>query len=256
MTSATTESPNPLENKISMPSVWLERFLAKIDRKHPSGCWIWTAFRTKHGYGKYKFGSRYTSPHMAHRLCYELCFGALDPMLHLHHKCCNPPCCNPAHLEPLTPKEHVHKTPNNIAKICAEKTHCGNWHPYNAENTILTKGGKRRCRICEQEWQRKKHAKFRAANPLPPHEEQMHCWQGHPLSGENLYILKTKTGCGYQRQCRTCQKERNRLRGTPPIDNAKTRVKAKIKRGCYDFTGMETQAYELLKAAGSLIEPT
>lgn len=42
-----------------------------------------------------------------HRFVYETLVGPIPKRHHLHHLCETPGCCNPDHLEPLTPREHA-----------------------------------------------------------------------------------------------------------------------------------------------------
>jgi HNH endonuclease/Helix-turn-helix domain len=57
------------------------------------GCWEWTGIRTVAGYGRCgKGGVR------AHRVSYELTYGPIPDMMHVLHRCDNPPCVNPNHL--------------------------------------------------------------------------------------------------------------------------------------------------------------
>lgn len=82
-----------------------ERFWARVDRSAgPDACWPWTLGRQAAGYGKCKRDGRTV---LAHRLAYELVHGAVPAGLIVRHRCDNPPCCNPAHLESGTPKDNT-----------------------------------------------------------------------------------------------------------------------------------------------------
>lgn len=68
-----------------------------------SGCWIWdgSAYTTKEG-PRLRWGDE-----LAYRKLYKRRIGPIPDGCHLHHRCENPMCVNPAHLEPLTPAEHA-----------------------------------------------------------------------------------------------------------------------------------------------------
>lgn len=75
-----------------------DRFWPKVDKSAgPDACWIWTASRTAFGYGRILVSPKYVTH--AQRVAYELCIGPIPAGLIVRHKCDNPPCCNPAHLE-------------------------------------------------------------------------------------------------------------------------------------------------------------
>jgi hypothetical protein len=64
------------------------------------GCWEWSGFTDENGYGRV---SAYTDddrwvPHLAHRISWELHFGAIPDGLFVLHRCDNPPCSRPDHL--------------------------------------------------------------------------------------------------------------------------------------------------------------
>lgn len=74
-----------------------ERFWAKVEKRGPDECWLWTACRYREGYGK--FGQ--SNPDFywySHRLAWTLTNGTIPNGLEVCHRCDNPPCCNPAHL--------------------------------------------------------------------------------------------------------------------------------------------------------------
>lgn len=77
----------------------IDRFLAKVDkRSSPHGCWIWTASKNEHGYGK--FGFR-TGIIKAPRMSWAVFVGVIPSGIHVLHNCPggdNPSCVNPDHL--------------------------------------------------------------------------------------------------------------------------------------------------------------
>lgn len=71
-----------------------ERFWEKV--KKTDGCWEWTGYRTRKGYGEVYIrgeGSR-----RAHRVSYQLHHGTVPKSMQILHRCDNPPCVNPDHL--------------------------------------------------------------------------------------------------------------------------------------------------------------
>jgi hypothetical protein len=113
-------------------------------------CWLWTGYKTRHGYGKMRFRKR---GYWAHRFMYELLRGPIADGLLCHHVCENPSCVNPKHLALLTPREHSeaheHRSARKAARARGERTHCPHGHPFDEANTRWTKDGHgRRCRAC------------------------------------------------------------------------------------------------------------
>lgn len=85
-----------------------ERFHEKVDRSGgPDACWPWTAYRRVHGYGEIGAGGRRGRILKAHRVAYELENGPIPDGMVVRHKCDNPPCCNPAHLELGTQQDNI-----------------------------------------------------------------------------------------------------------------------------------------------------
>jgi hypothetical protein len=71
-----------------------ELFWPKVDKS--GDCWIWTAYRTKQGYGRLKVKTVHQK--LAHRLAWEFAKGPVPDGLFVLHRCDNPPCVNPDHL--------------------------------------------------------------------------------------------------------------------------------------------------------------
>jgi hypothetical protein len=75
----------------------LSRFHEKVKRAGPNDCWLWQAMANRGGYGRFKIAA-YTSV-TAHRLAWVAANMREPGGLIIRHKCVNPPCCNPRHLE-------------------------------------------------------------------------------------------------------------------------------------------------------------
>jgi len=71
-----------------------------------AGCWIWMGKVNKFGYGSLYWQGR---ERIAHRLLYETVRGPVAAGLQLDHLCRVRCCVNPAHLEPVTPRENVRR---------------------------------------------------------------------------------------------------------------------------------------------------
>lgn len=136
----------------------VERIKPKI-RVEPNGCWVFTGALTKHGYGHVRVGRRGEGMISTHRAMYLHAVGPVPDGFQLDHLCRNRACCNPDHLEPVTPGENIRR--GETAKRMLEKTHCPAGHPYSGENLVLSKKGHRVCRACRNRRARefRKHKK-------------------------------------------------------------------------------------------------
>ena len=74
----------------------IDRISSKF-RVTPS-CWTWTA-STKNGYGCISSGGKGSPTLYAHRMAYEQWIGDIPPGKLVRHRCDNPLCINPDHLE-------------------------------------------------------------------------------------------------------------------------------------------------------------
>ncbi len=127
----------------------------------PDSCWNWKLSTSRDGYGQVSKDSIMMS---AHRVAFLLHNGYLPPRVRgnkqiVMHTCDNKICCNPAHLKEGTSSENnidayrrglkVGFSPNSL------KTHCDHGHPFNEENTYITKDGSRMCKVCRRDRMRK-----------------------------------------------------------------------------------------------------
>lgn len=126
-------------------------FWSRADRSNgPDACWPWIAAVDSCGYGRVKVAQRDLK---AHRVAYEFAVGPIPDGLTIDHLCRNKPCVNPAHLEPVTWRENLHR-----AGRMGDETHCLNGHEFTPENTRIRHGRdgrtSRRCRVCTRRWNR------------------------------------------------------------------------------------------------------
>ena len=152
----------------------LARFKANI-RVTTDGCWLWTGKTDTSGYGRWTPvpGQRRYQAHIWSYLVHRGT-AAYDPDMqvdHLCHRvaieagtckggvCQHRLCCNPAHLELVTPSENTRRQDHAERR----KQQCPKGHPYDYENTI-NRNGRRYCRRCEAERKRVARAKAKGTD--------------------------------------------------------------------------------------------
>lgn len=88
------------------PAEISERFWPKVDRRSENECWHWKGSLSR-GYGQMSASRRGLAPLRAHRVAYELANGPISDGLVVRHKCDNPKCVNPSHLEVGSQRENA-----------------------------------------------------------------------------------------------------------------------------------------------------
>lgn len=140
----------------------IDAFWSRVD---PTGfCWEWVGSVSRSGYGQFWSVSK-DAYEPAHRVGYELLIGAVPEGLCLDHLCRNRKCVNPDHLEPVSLGENVLRGFGPGA-LNARKVSCKRGHSLSGEN-VYHRSGKRYCRECRAEAQRRYTERKTGLKPVP-----------------------------------------------------------------------------------------
>jgi hypothetical protein len=171
----------------------LDRLMRRVDRRDgEGGCWIWQG-ATKNGYAVVSVGGHESRGAYGHRLAYERLVGSIPASAVLHHLCEQPRCVNPAHLEPVTRREHLHAHGRGEGPCGL----CG------GEDWYSRPDGVRQCRECRRRRRRALSAERRVLLGPPRNfqREKTHCNHGHEYTSENTLIRPDGS-----RRCRECHR--------------------------------------------------
>ncbi|QWY79695.1 endonuclease [Arthrobacter phage Persistence] len=80
-----------------------ERFWAKVSKPADTTCWPWTGTKTAGGYGVIRDSGKRM---YAHRVSFDLNLGEIPAGAVIDHKCHNPGCVRPGHLQAVTQKQN------------------------------------------------------------------------------------------------------------------------------------------------------
>lgn len=121
-----------------------ERWQAQICCEPETDCWMWTGELTPNGYARLHGG-------MAHLIIWDFFGGQQFPRSRLHHGCRRKSCVNPAHLRPLTQKEHSQQHKTGFCKSGLHRLEGDNLIAYDRQGHT----GCRACRrISHARWQK------------------------------------------------------------------------------------------------------
>jgi len=135
-----------------------ERF-AKSYEIADTGCWHWIGSLKDSGYGCLNVGGR---TEYAHRFAWMHLRGPIPKGLTIDHLCRVRKCVNPDHLEVVTQKVNTLRGDGPSAKQ-ARQIECIHGHSLVGDNLyIVPSTGKRQCRICRRESNRRCQTIYRA----------------------------------------------------------------------------------------------
>ena len=130
-------------------------------------CWIWSGSSDQSGYGMFSANGRSGRSHI---WAYKFLIGDIPPGLQLDHRChtddplcpggdaCpHRACCNPWHLEPVTPLENFRR-----GERCRPRAACPQGHKYDEANTYLNPLGRKVCRTCTNTYRDRYNSKKKA----------------------------------------------------------------------------------------------
>lgn len=191
----------------------MARFWDKVTRGEPGECWEWQEkSRHEFGYGVFR-PTKHSGSVKAHRFAWAAVNGEIVDGVVIRHKCDNPPCCNPAHLEPGTQLDNMqdavkrdrHKRGERGAnkltdaeviairlEVSAGKSHESVASNYGISQPMVSAiaNGKR--------WAHIGGLRTSSIN-------KTHCVNGHLLEGSNLIPRKGAKG-----RCRICTRASQR----------------------------------------------
>lgn len=135
-----------------------QRFWEKVERT--DSCWLWHGAYEEGRYGRFWDGARFA---LAHRWAYEFLRGPIPAGYVIDHLCRVTRCVNPDHLEPVTPRENIMRSPTAPTAVRARQDRCIHGHPFN--RVVLRRDGivERVCTECRRQRKKAARAQWRAA---------------------------------------------------------------------------------------------
>lgn len=194
---------------VRKPKTAKERFYASVIPL-ADGCWLWVGGQGDDGYGKFWNGSAHEG---VYRFALRVLRGVDVRGRDVDHLCRRPSCANPDHLEAVTHRVNLLRGISPAA-INARKTHCKHGHEFSPENTMLDNQGKRRCRRCDYE--RNKRSRRRRGQKERVHpitEGQRACTRCGLTKPLSSFYNKSRGPGGKTSRCIDCISGRQRVGG-------------------------------------------
>lgn len=170
-----------------------ERFWSKVDQS--GDCWIWLGGKSSSGYGA--FAPAFKERYVAHRFSYELVVGPIPANCDMDHLCRNPPCVNPAHLEPVSHAENCRRGMGFSGRN-ARKVQCDAGHDLDGDNLYLDPKGRRQCKTCRNRAGREHRARHGAGQAAAEREARNAEVARRYEAGERVADLMAEYGVARQ----------------------------------------------------------
>jgi hypothetical protein len=123
-----------------------ERFDSWWVLDQTTGCHIWQGARHKFGYGRFRIDQK--TEVRAHVFAFRRKYGPVPKGLVLDHFACdNPPCCNPDHVRPVTPRENSLRGKSPLL-LHAHEERCRRGHLWSENSYWRPDGHGRMCKRC------------------------------------------------------------------------------------------------------------
>lgn len=135
-----------------------DRFIVMVDRGE-SPCWNWLGHVMPNGYGQF----RWPGGSLAHRYAYTLWIGPIPDGMVIDHLCRNRKCVNPSHLRAISQGDNIRA---GVRKT--QQTECRNGHPLTGDNLKPTASGRRQCRACQVEANRRYRLRRVSVSAIQP----------------------------------------------------------------------------------------
>lgn len=124
-----------MSSRILLPKPVLRRLYEKVTVDLETGCWNWSAFTDRDGYGRFYVPERGMTP--AHKVTYEHFIGPVPEGLILGHYKQGDKCTFHEHVRPITHAQNSAESDRILGDVCREG------HLLTIENTYVGPRGYR-----------------------------------------------------------------------------------------------------------------
>lgn len=132
-----------------------------------AGCWEWRGDRNELGYGRITLKRKGLFKARVHRVMFERYFGPIPDGMIVRHKCDNPPCSNPDHLELGTMADNTRDMMERGRHHTSGLTECRAGHDLTDEANfrLAARGAGKTERVCLT-CQRERHLRHQEKKKL------------------------------------------------------------------------------------------